>query len=488
MSLYQKLKEFKPRGNLSLHDAVAQVKSNLKNGDENKNKLMEIVPASQLLTKNDTHRSKQVLNKVAKNKRCPRKISSLNVDSLSQQCIESYFKKVESGCSEVDSGKSTEESTLTDYKESDGSSNISSSESSSRQSLRNIPFMAEDVDGSDSTQEFDCEEYNEEEILNSDDEIEFSQQEHNETLEGEIVDNEMGIICQSLSQDNEYLYRTVVKTEVCMNIEHKNNGDMCLVKKEMTADLSRVKIENSCMTSREGYNQPLYTESCNFRVKQEKQISHVVAAVKTNHGKKTMTENCKQTEKKRKQSQSLLGDKSDDEMCLELVPGDQRGSKHNNLSLSVSLKPERDSSLTHDKVQTNKMDKLSFPLKNTSNNYNIKEVCEVQEVTFTPVNKSSKYHNVQNTSEHLKDKQDDMQSNDNDTAKVSRQIVADTVVKHLMPFYKEKRIASRDLFKLLARQLAHHLLEHCRTGKFSFLATFLLSHQNIFMVQSLLPF
>lgn len=476
MSLNQKLKEFKPRKNLSLHDAVAQVKSNLKNGDENKNKLFEIVPASQLLTRNDTYESKQVpSNVVAKNKKCPRRISSLNMDSLSQQCIESYFKSVESGHSEVDSEKSTEESTLTDYRESDGCSNISSSESSSRQSLRNIPFMAEDVVGSDSTQEFDCEEYNEEEILNSDDEIEISQQEHNETLEGEIIANETSIICDSSLQDNECLNRTVVKTEVGMNIKHEEDSDICLDKQEMTADLSRVKIENSSMTPREGCDQSLNTESYNCRVKQEKpENSHFVAAVKTNHGKETMTENCnKETEKKRERSQDIFADSGDDEMCLELVPSGQRGSKHNKLSLSkhsASLKPERDSSLTQDKVQANKMDKLSFPLKNKSNNCNIKKVCQV---TFKPLNKSSRYHNIQNTSENLKDKREDMQSNGNDAVKVNRQTVADTVVKHLMPFYKEKRIASRDLFKFLARQLAHHLLEHCSTGKCNSLDTFL---------------
>jgi hypothetical protein len=116
-------------------------------------------------------------------------------------------------------------------------------------------------------------------------------------------------------------------------------------------------------------------------------------------------------------------------------------------------------------MQTNKMDKSSLPLKNTHNNCNIKEVCQMQDVTFKSVNKSSRCK-VQNTSENVKDKQQEMQSNGNYTTKVNRQTVADTVVKHLMPFYKEKRIASKDLFKLLARQLAHHLLEHYSTGKF----------------------
>lgn len=126
MSLNQRLKEFKPRGNVSLRDAVAQVKSSLKNVNENSNKPLAIVPSSQL---HDIQECKQVPNNVAsKNKIYPKRMSSLNRDSLSQQFLESYFKKVESGCSEIDSEKSTEgSSTLTDYRESDGTSNISSS-------------------------------------------------------------------------------------------------------------------------------------------------------------------------------------------------------------------------------------------------------------------------------------------------------------------------------------------------------------------------
>jgi hypothetical protein len=327
-----------------------------------------------------------------------------------------------------------------------------------------------DMDGSYSTQEFDCEEYNEDEILDSDDEIEISQRECTETLEGEIIDDETNRCCENNLQHSEQLNRTVVKTEVEVNIKQEKDSDICLNEQEMTVDLTRVKTEISCITPREDCDQSLNTQCCNSRVKQEQlENAHFLAVVKTSHGKEAMTENCnKETKKKRKQLQKLFGDSSDDEMLQEILSSDQNGSKVNKLSLikhSASLKPETDSSLTHKERHSNKMDKLSLPLKNTSNNCNVKKICKVQEVTFKPVKGSSRYLDVQNTSEHLSDKLEDMQSNGNAIVRADRQTVADTVVKHLMPFYKEKRITSRDLFKLLARQLAHHLLEQCSTGK-----------------------
>lgn len=46
---------------------------------------------------------------------------------------------------------------------------------------------------------------------------------------------------------------------------------------------------------------------------------------------------------------------------------------------------------------------------------------------------------------------------------ISRQDIADKVVKYLMPFYKRKRIVSREIFKFLARVIAHKLLEDKRS-------------------------
>jgi hypothetical protein len=187
---------------------------------------------------------------------------------------------------------------------------------------------------------------------------------------------------------------------------------------------------------------------------------------RTNCRIETVTQNTNiQTARKRKLSQNLFGDSSDDEKFLESGPDDQcccDSSKLSQNNYTVSLRSGREK--THNKIQANKMDESSFPLRNTSNNCNIKKVCKIQEVTVKPMDKNSRC-NVQNTSEYFKDTQRDMPSSGNCTTKVIRQTVADTVVKHLMPFYKEKRIASRDLFKLLARQLAHHLLEHYSTGK-----------------------
>jgi hypothetical protein len=456
MSLNQRLREFNPRGNLSLHDAVAQVKSNLENVD----KPLAFVPASRLLTKNDTQESKQMLNNVAaKNKNCARRISSLNRDSLKQQRMESYFKTAEFGCSEIDSEKSTEENTLTDYRESDGSSNISSSESCTRESLRNVPFVAKDVDSSDSAQEFDCEEYDAE-LLNSDNEIEIIQKVHNETVEDEII-NDKTSLCDITLQKNGHVNSTTEKTEVEINIKQENDSGKYLEKQEMAANFSEVKTHGSYMTPDDGSDQSVNIQSHNCRVKEEKhENSNLFTVLKTNHKKETVTESCnKQTVKKRKRSQDLFGDSSDDEIFLDAGANDQ-SSNSNMLPLSkddASQEPERDSTLTHKKTQTNKVDKSSPHLRNTNTN------CQVKEVTLKPVNRSLRY-SVQNISECPKDKQD-VQSSSNGTTRVNRQAVADIVVKHLMPFYKEKRIASKDLFKFVARQLAHHLLEHYSAGK-----------------------
>jgi hypothetical protein len=430
---------------------VAQVKSNLKNDNENSNKPPAFIPSSQLLE------CKKVSNNVAtKNKIYPRQMSSLNRDFLSQQSVESHFKMVESGCSEVGSEKSTEESTFTDYKESDGTSNISSSESS----IRNVPLMEGDVESSDSAQEFCCEEYDEEEILNNDNEIEITQQNRNETL-GETVDNKMRVMCEITMQHNKHLNKTVVKTEGGVNIKQEQGISECFNRQDMAPDLSKVKTENSSLTLGERSDLPLGSQFHNCRVKDENpEYSCMLPVDRINCKIETVAQNRnKQTQRKRKLSQDLFGDSDDDGTFLESEPDHQSYSDNSHLSqnnYTVSLKSGRD--VTHSKIYKSKMDKSLLPFRNTSND------CNIQEVTVKSMNKSSRF-NVQSTSENFKDMQQELPNSGNAAVKVNRQTVADTVVKHLMPFYNEKRIASRDLFKLLARQLAHHLLEQCSTGK-----------------------
>lgn len=452
MSLNPRLKDFKPKGNMSLHDAVNRVKSNLKSGDENKH--LEIVPASHLYCKSNNQESKQVSNNVARNSVCPRRISSLNRDSLSQQFMESYLTKSESDASEIESEKSTEGSTLTDYRESDCSSNVSSIESITQ----NIPFMAEDAGGLDSAQEFDCEEYDE--VLNSDNEIEISHQEHNET----------DIIHEIAQQDNEHLNGTVVKTEAGVNIKQEPGSDKYLDNQDMIADLSKVKAEVSCVTAEEESHKLLDPEFHNCRVKQEKhEYSNVLVRFKTDCRQKAVMQDKsnKVTPKKRKQSRDIFGDSSDDEIFRGLAPSCNQPFVDTH---TASLKSKRDSSLRHNQIQTNTMDRSLLPLNNRNNSCSSKKACKVKEVMFKPVSQSLRY-NIQSSSECPKDMQEDVQSNGTGSVKFSRQSVADIVVKHLMPFYKEKRIASRDLFKFVARQLAHHLQEHCSTGNL-----FLLDH------------
>jgi hypothetical protein len=326
--------------------------------------------------------------------------------------------------------------------------------------------MEGDVGTSDSAQEFCCEEYDEEEILNSDNEIEISQQGHNQPM-GEAVDCKTRVIGEITVQHGKHLNKTVVKTEGEVNIKQELGSNECFDRQDMTPDLSKVKTENSFMTLGEGSDLSLGRQFHSYRVKEETpENSHMLPVDRTNCRIETVTQNSNtQTARKRKLSQNLFGDSSDDETFLESGPDDRFCSDSNKMSqnnYTVSLKSGRD--MKRNKIQANKMDRSSFPLRNTSNNYNIKKVYKMQELTDKSVNKNSRC-NVQNTSENFKDTQRDMPGSGNHTTKVNRQTVADTVVKHLMPFYKEKRIASRDLFKLLARQLAHHLLEHYSTGK-----------------------
>ena len=50
---------------------------------------------------------------------------------------------------------------------------------------------------------------------------------------------------------------------------------------------------------------------------------------------------------------------------------------------------------------------------------------------------------------------------------VDKKKLADWVVKHLMPYYKSKKIVGKDLFKSLARQLSHHAVEkECVVGEY----------------------
>ncbi|KAG8224045.1 hypothetical protein J437_LFUL001122 [Ladona fulva] len=49
------------------------------------------------------------------------------------------------------------------------------------------------------------------------------------------------------------------------------------------------------------------------------------------------------------------------------------------------------------------------------------------------------------------------QSKSSDSS-VNKKKVADWVVKYLMPFYSQQKIASRELFKVLARNMSHHML------------------------------
>lgn len=45
------------------------------------------------------------------------------------------------------------------------------------------------------------------------------------------------------------------------------------------------------------------------------------------------------------------------------------------------------------------------------------------------------------------------------TVKYDKNSLTNTVIKHLMPHYKAKKIASKDLFKLVARQIVHRILK-----------------------------
>lgn len=68
--------------------------------------------------------------------------------------------------------------------------------------------------------------------------------------------------------------------------------------------------------------------------------------------------------------------------------------------------------------------------------------------------------------EHLNEKKLDKEDPSKKTEKVD---VASLVVKLLMPYYKKKKISSRDLFKITARHIVHQLLAIQITGKISYI-------------------
>lgn len=67
--------------------------------------------------------------------------------------------------------------------------------------------------------------------------------------------------------------------------------------------------------------------------------------------------------------------------------------------------------------------------------------------------------------EHFKEKRKDKEDPSKKSEKVD---VASLVVKLLMPYYKKKKISSRDLFKITARHIVHQLLAIQITGKESY--------------------
>ncbi|PSN39325.1 hypothetical protein C0J52_23599 [Blattella germanica] len=166
--------------------------------------------------------------------------------------------------------------------------------------------------------------------------------------------------------------------------------------------------------------------------------------------------------KKRKLSEDLFGD-CDNKVIPTSFSSEEKGKCVSQQTMKDEFGSQKliRSDKVHKGRNLNKDNEESLPLKNSSNNCNVKTVnikkyitktekdCTHQKTDFVvqkvDVNtEKSEHNNVGNSVNPPKDK---------------RQNIADCVVKYLMPFYKEQRIASRELFKHLARQIAHHLLE-----------------------------
>ncbi|XP_069690832.1 ATP-dependent DNA helicase Q5-like isoform X2 [Periplaneta americana] len=433
MTLNEKLRKYKPTGNSSLRDAVTQITNQFKTEEENRREPIGIVTASQFLKKCDEKLKENTSGIVEKNKKSSRS-SIFKRDPLIQQSIHNFCKRkaAESDSLENDSENSTEESTVTEYKEGDTSSTQTSSD---KQSLRNVPLMVDDGDCSDSAQEFDCEEYNEEDIMNSEDEVEFSEVVHSEIKSERFEDSKVNVMSKTISQINSN--PVVVKRE---DLHIKQENKSC----EFTNN-----IENSCfLTPVEEKSSVSYCE-----VRQER----TKTVVKTEPATESYN---KSNEKKRKWSQTLFGESSDDEITDKTKSKTKR-DRVRDIKSNFSLS----------KLQANKEDSSSLCLKNTNSSCISKRVSVVEEDGSASTNFSVRHNKSQTSMKLTKEEQNTSQNgstaNESGTVRLNKQAIADTVVKHLMPFYKEKKIASRDLFKFLARQVAHHLEEVKNTDESS---------------------
>ena len=141
LTLYVKLRELKPKGGGSLRDAVSEISRRLERQEDTKN---SFISASKLLEKKNTHFKSDVKTSRSKNVE-NKKVSYVNPDPLMQTMLDSYYTKGE----------------------------IYAEKSASLDSIQSDDFKLNgSSDNCESDREFACEEYDEDDVMEIDNEIE----------------------------------------------------------------------------------------------------------------------------------------------------------------------------------------------------------------------------------------------------------------------------------------------------------------------------
>ena len=467
MTLYSRLRDLKPKGGGSLQDAVSEITKRLESKKEIKN---SFISASELLKETSSQAPKSSRKDINK------KVSSVNPDPLMQMKMDSYCIKADA------------------Y--SDEASIVCKEENASNYS--------------ESEHEFACEEYDEEEVMQSDNEEIF----HDSYSKTTKIDKDLE--CQDDEEDiieiNADKNKQKEDEKILIKLFDDSDDEMMIVEaenKEETNEVSKPVVSENGYDRNDIKQNPSTLHSfdlfgCDTAASKAPEIKFKISgksskeecrqgSTSKNYNKQNKLkdeeknserkrrpsfENFKiHSPKKRKLSRDLFGD-SDDELpdvsskkVSDSIPElfgecsrkferkEKRNLKekefsslkipNNNCNIKKGKEVNSGSSaamLFSDsrKEKTHQKEKVPLPLKNTSNNCNVKKVC----VNVMPV----------------KQKPEDELKKADDSPMLKKDL-AQRVVAYLMPFYGEKRIASKDLFKYLARKMTHHLESLHMIGK-----------------------
>ncbi|KAJ9599786.1 hypothetical protein L9F63_026364, partial [Diploptera punctata] len=359
LTLYQKLREFKPKGGGSLRDAVTEINKRLECPEETKS---VFVPASKLLDKNISHNHNPELKTSKPRDAWNKKTSYVDRDNLKQSMLDTFYVKTE-----------TDAVTSCDNYESD--------------------------------REFACEEYDEDNMMESDNESDLVRRQHEDSGSKKVVKHVVG------ARSEEY-----EDVSIEINLNYGDNGrtksgdftieeaNDALMKKTQAIFDERDNNESLNYSLPVSFQKYETFEKNGFVNEQDVQRKHSFDASECdstpeeklndskrlkkekclkNHNKEKKLEEAKNNERKResiaensknhipkkmKISHDLFGD-SDDDIPDDKVKHRHEKGSHNKHSLaSGSVKSES-------KEKTNVKEAKSIPLRNASNNCNVKKVC-----------------------------------------------------------------------------------------------------------------